>query len=100
MLDLRGVYFSDDLENELLERTAYLSNLRFSSSVVGNLGATLSPGGRFHRGGSDEDMAHGFDSLSSSASYDDDDDDELLEVTDDQYNARIGALLDGVNLPC
>ncbi|PIL33714.1 hypothetical protein GSI_04339 [Ganoderma sinense ZZ0214-1] len=73
MLDLRGVYFSDDLENELLERTAYLSNLRFSSSAVGNLDASL--GGRLHHEGSDEDMSRGFDSLPSSLPYDDYDDD-------------------------
>ncbi|KAM5537914.1 hypothetical protein V8D89_008390 [Ganoderma adspersum] len=66
MLDLRGVYFSDDLENELRERTMYLSNLRFSSSVVGNLDTPL--GDRFNHGDLHEDVP-------STLTFDDDDDD-------------------------
>ena len=70
MLDLRGVYFSDDLENELRERTMYLSNLRFSSSGVGNPGVD-----RFNHDDLYEDVAYPLDSQPSTLTSDDDDDD-------------------------
>ena len=73
MLDLRGVYFSDDLENELRERTMYLSNLRFSSSVVGNPGAAL--GDPFNHDDLYEDVACPLDSQPSTLTSDDGDDD-------------------------
>ena len=89
MLDLRGVYFSDDLENEL-DRTMYLSNLRFGSSVIGNLGANL-------KGHVGHDYAHrhaarDLDSHASTADYDEDED--VSEFMDDPFPEGIQAPLE------
>lgn len=93
MLDLRGVYFSDGLENEL-DRTMYLSNLRFGSSVIGNLGAPL--GDRFPHDDLHEDMVCVFDAHESTIGYGDgeDDGDELPEFSGDPFKEGIEAPLD------
>ncbi len=90
MLDLRGVYFSDDMENEL-ERTMHLSNLRFGSSAIGNLGATL--GGRLHHDHLHEDVVCDLDFHEGSLSYADveDDEDELPEFVGDPFKAGMQA---------
>ncbi|KAI1790336.1 hypothetical protein LXA43DRAFT_510697 [Ganoderma leucocontextum] len=100
MLDLRGVYFSDDMENEL-DKTMHLSTIHFTSSVVGNLGATLR--GRLHHDDLHQDMARDLDSHASTLCCEDDndDDDELPEFAGDPFKAGIRAPLDVRQcLPC
>ncbi|EJF60683.1 hypothetical protein DICSQDRAFT_170833 [Dichomitus squalens LYAD-421 SS1] len=91
LLDLRGIYFSDGVENEL-EGSMHLSNVNFSTAnVIGNLGATsMTP---FHCSGfqddSDGDGVYDVDS----PDYEDGEDDE------EQPQFRSDPFKDGIEVP-
>ena len=67
MLDLRGVYFSDDdgplSKVDALRAKETLRFASFSSAVVGNLGATLEPTWSRARSGLEDDYSNDYEEL-------------------------------------
>ncbi|TBU37654.1 hypothetical protein BD309DRAFT_973604 [Dichomitus squalens] len=91
LLDLRGIYFSDGVENEL-EGSMHLSNVNFSTAnVIGNLGATsMIP---FHcRGFQDDSDGDGVYDVDNPDYEDGEDDEEQPQFRSDPFK-------DGIEVP-